>query len=395
MVSFGFRAIVFSILISLTFVFAPAQPDSYKILMYHGIDSYGNINPVLHEQQIAALYFAGYNTVSLDEVYKWHTDPSYDLPAKPVVLTYDDNYITVYTTVYPILKRYGFCGVNYTHTNYVGVAIPGGNDHCDWDEIRQMESAGTLFTESHTKSHPHLTGLSAEDRWEEIADSKRVIEANIPGKICNHIAYPYGNYNSAVITDCRNAGYQTGTTVISGANTRETPTFELRRIAINNADTLASFKTKIGFIAGTPPPPLYADNTTKDCFTWVGDWKTTASEPGYFGNNYRVAVPGSGDAVSTWTLSIPHTEYYSVYAHWTSNPNRATDAPYTIRHELCSTTIMCNQRENGGKWIVLGTYRFTTEGGAIVSLNNNANGCVVADAVKVEAQTGVTGWKFY
>ena len=395
MVISGNREIVFAILIWLTFVVAPAQPDSYKILMYHGIDGHGNINPVLHEQQIAALYFAGYNTVSLDEVYKWHTEPSYDLPAKPIVLTYDDNYITVHTTVYAILRKYGFCGVNYTHTNYVGVAIPGGNDHCDWDEIGEMESAGTLFTESHTKTHPHLTWLSAEDRWEEIAESKSVIEANIPGKVCNHIAYPYGDYNSAVITDCQNAGYQTATTVISGANIRGTPLFELRRIGINNADTLASFKSKIGFIAGDAPPPLHTDNTTEGHFTWVGDWKTTTSEPGYFGNNYRVATPGSGDAVSTWTISVPQTGYYSVYARWTSHPNRATDTPYTIIHALCSTTVLCNQQENGGRWMILGTYHFTAGEDATVSLNNNADGCVVADAVKVEAQTGVTGWKFY
>jgi peptidoglycan/xylan/chitin deacetylase (PgdA/CDA1 family) len=51
---------------------------------------------------------------------------------------------------------------------------------------------------SHTLTHPFLTQLSPADASYEIATSRELIEANIPGQLSLSFAYPYGAVNSTV-----------------------------------------------------------------------------------------------------------------------------------------------------------------------------------------------------
>jgi len=58
----------------------------------------------------------------------------------------------------------------------------------------------------------------------------------------------------------------------------------------------------------------------------------------------------------------------------------ATNAPYTVHHTGGSDTVLVNQKNNGGTWNALGTYSFAA-GPTTISLSNDANGAVSADAI--------------
>jgi hypothetical protein len=92
---------------------------------------------------------------------------------------------------------------------------------------------------------------------------------------------------------------------------------------------------------------------------------------------------GSGANTATWTPNIPVADTYSVYAWWTADPNRATNAPYTIFHAEGNDTVRVNQKSNGSQWNYLGTYNFAAGTSGYVVLSDDADGYVIADAIKL------------
>lgn len=118
--------------------------------------------------------------------------------------------------------------------------------------------------------------------------------------------------------------------------------------------------------------------------TYTGAWDTSTYAPGYYGDNYQYHRAGSGTDTFTWTPVITNPGTYTVYARWTSDPSRAPDATYTIHHDDGTTPVVVDQRSNGGSWFFLGTFSFDGTGDR-VELSENANGYVIADAIKFES----------
>lgn len=63
--------------------------------------------------------------------------------------------------------------------------------------------------------------------------------------------------------------------------------------------------------------------------------------------------------------------------------------PFRVTHAFGTTTVRVDQRAagtpdpRGGNWARLGVFAFDSGAGAKVELNGNANGYVVADAVRL------------
>jgi hypothetical protein len=108
------------------------------------------------------------------------------------------------------------------------------------------------------------------------------------------------------------------------------------------------------------------------------------------------AAPGNGEISSRWNLRIGRPGLYEVFA-WSPNEVKssftdrggfraediATDAPFTIHHRNGSTTTRVNIRQDGGGWASLGTFAFDPGNSDYIELSNDANGYVLADAVKL------------
>jgi len=90
---------------------APMYTAQVPVLLYRHISDEAEtpttISPGRFEEHIRALYEAGYTALSLmdlcDYVYKGR-----ELPERPVVITFDDGYLSVYTEAFPVLQRYGY-----------------------------------------------------------------------------------------------------------------------------------------------------------------------------------------------------------------------------------------------------------------------------------------------
>jgi peptidoglycan/xylan/chitin deacetylase (PgdA/CDA1 family) len=374
--------------------FPLAATAQFPVTIGHAHPNFG-FTQALWQQYADFLEANDYHTVTADQFIDWRVNAE-PMPIRPILLTFDDNYIRIYTEVYPVLKSKGFTAVNFAHTNYVGV--PGANDHADWSEIQEMETDGTILTESHTLNHVNLTAQSPLVLHDEVTSSKLAIEANLIGKTCNHIAYPYGAYNGDVIAACQAAGYVAGYSTIQELNTRDTPLFELRRVSTDGA-TLEAFKSRIGFYNLPPPPPGEGWTIDNDDVNFFGDdavWPATTSVGGYYGADYREKAPGDGSQPAQWAAYLPQGGAFNVYVRWTSAAGRASNASYTVHHSGGTNIVTVDQRSGGGDWYLLGNFGFNTTEPARVVLADAGDGTLVADGVWFEPEElGVTDWIVY
>ncbi|HZM71252.1 MAG TPA: polysaccharide deacetylase family protein [Candidatus Cryosericum sp.] len=79
-------------------------------------------------------------------------------------------------------------------------------DFLTWDQVRQMQEGGIRFA-AHTVSHCLLPRESPERRFEEVASSRKAVEAET-GRPCTLFCYPDGAATAAVAREVEAAGYE-------------------------------------------------------------------------------------------------------------------------------------------------------------------------------------------
>jgi hypothetical protein len=122
-------------------------------------------------------------------------------------------------------------------------------------------------------------------------------------------------------------------------------------------------------------------------FTSTGNWTEASGGNDFKDGTTYASGTSAGDAASTatWTPDIKNAGAYDVYEWHGDDPNtdHATKAPFTVKSDDGSKTILVNLQTNSGKWNLLGTFNFAAGKGGNVSLSTSgADGNVLADAVK-------------
>ena len=114
-----------------------------------------------------------------------------------------------------------------------------------------------------------------------------------------------------------------------------------------------------------------------------GKWATSGTTGGFHGSDYLFRVPGDGTSIVTWPFPTSAAAgRYEVFAKWSAGPNRATNATYQINSNAGQTSLVQNQKNDGGSWQSLGSFEFQPNKNQNVTLNDRADGVVVADAIR-------------
>jgi len=120
--------------------------------------------------------------------------------------------------------------------------LEGRGEHAlTWPEVEQLARDG-VDVESHTLTHPFLTALDPASLDRELAGSRQEIEKHT-GKPVRFLAYPYGDYNPAVMESAAHDGYDAAVTTSRGPITPEAQPLQLQRYLVHNDTTLEEFKT--------------------------------------------------------------------------------------------------------------------------------------------------------
>jgi len=161
----------------------------------------------------------GYQAVTLDQVEKaWYENGA--LPAKPVVVSFDDGYRSQFTYALPELRKHGWAGV---------LNLKAEDSDLYTSNIEAMLAAGWELA-AHTIHHLDLTELDASHLKEEVAGSRAILRREY-GVPVNNFCYPAGRFDETVIAAVKAAGYTGATTEIPGYADRERP-YELDRFEI-------------------------------------------------------------------------------------------------------------------------------------------------------------------
>lgn len=217
------------------------------ILMYHhvadvapGADAVRrdlSVSPAAFSQQMDYLVSHGYQTISLLDLVE-HLDNGRDLPAKPIILTFDDGYDDNYAYAYPILRLRKLTGTFFIITDFVGRP-----EHMTWPQIVAMSRDG-LSIEAHGRTHLDLSMLGPGDTTWQVAGSKAALEEKL-GLPVRFYCYPSGHYTAQTVSILSNNGFLAAVSTANGATQRANGLFELARIRMRGSDTLDSFIYKV------------------------------------------------------------------------------------------------------------------------------------------------------
>ncbi len=185
------------------------------VLLYHRVDTEADrkwrrfcVAPENFAAQMRWLAEQRFTTIHLGQLldyYRRHLP----VPAKPIVITFDDGYFCNYSRAFPIMRQYGFVATVFLLYNFVrhDLAAPceGRQSFMAWPEILAMQEAEWEF-HSHGLSHRRMPEMSVDELASEIGQSKQLLAAKL-GRPVEFFCYPFSKFNLAVRDVVRASGY--------------------------------------------------------------------------------------------------------------------------------------------------------------------------------------------
>jgi peptidoglycan/xylan/chitin deacetylase (PgdA/CDA1 family) len=223
------------------------QGYNVPILLYHKIAEVpprGNtvwISRQTFADQMATLSAHGFVPVSFEDYIAFRRGTATP-PQRPVIITFDDGYESVFTLVRPILKEHGFKATVFLVTQFIGTDDRFDNRWDEpeahygvkmllWSEVAALATEGFDFG-SHTSSHPYLTTINDALALRELDASACKLETHL-GARPSVFSYPFGDGagNPHIQALVQDAGYAAAVSTISGiANTLASNIWALPRI---------------------------------------------------------------------------------------------------------------------------------------------------------------------
>lgn len=234
----------------------PGTPDRrpVPVLMYHVIDDpprsapYPDLYVARRDfrAQVRRLQRAGYEAVTLGRVVDaWHGRAT--LPARPIVLSFDDGYRSHLTAALPILAARGWPGVlNLDLSNLApswGISRAG---------VRRLIGAGWELG-AHSMTHADLAVSSGQVLRREVAGSRQAIR-RLFGVTPRFFCYPAGRYDAEAIAAVEAAGYDGATTTAFGLASPTAGRFTLARVRVDRGDGADGLMRKLESL-GLPTRP--------------------------------------------------------------------------------------------------------------------------------------------
>ena len=218
------------------------------ILTYHKFcdgespDEY-TINVDLFQKHMKYLKDNDYRVISLTQLLECVKNNFY--PEKPVIITIDDGFKSIYNHAFPVLKEYNFPATLFLYTDFIG----NNSNQLTWAEIKEMIAEG-LEIGSHTLSHANLLNMKKNESYSDYHDrikkeiqlSKNILEKNTGSPVLS-FAYPYGVYSQEIMMMAKEAGYKALLNVNSMNNSIPINTYSLNRQIIFSACSLAQFQS--------------------------------------------------------------------------------------------------------------------------------------------------------
>jgi len=211
------------------------------IIGFHGVVDLANpsvgaiLNPTAQrmtypmqdlEKFLEYLVRSNYWFLSAREMQDFFVTKSQPIPPqhkgqRPVMVTFDDSYKTVYTNVIPVLERlesqYGHKAKMVLFINPGTLAKPDrpSTTYLSCKDLRSGYEKGYYDIQSHGQNHKNLTKISDNELLDELVQAQTQLRSCMAGlapaeTIAAYLAYPYGDMNdhvAAVASRYYHSGY--------------------------------------------------------------------------------------------------------------------------------------------------------------------------------------------
>ncbi len=158
------------------------------------------IPPAAFKAHMKMLADSGYHTILPDELYDYLTKGR-ALPAKPIMLTFDDTDGDQYEIARPELMKYGFNAVYFI----VFTNIAKNKHYMYRQQIKQLSDEGNVIA-CHTQDHGNFKKLKGADWETQIDVPKKKLEI-LTGKPVKYFAFPFGLWNSQGLPELHRRGF--------------------------------------------------------------------------------------------------------------------------------------------------------------------------------------------
>jgi peptidoglycan/xylan/chitin deacetylase (PgdA/CDA1 family) len=216
------------------------------VLCYHNIKNFDasagpmtkvySVKPMDFAAQMKALSDAGYHTILPNQLreYLLHDAP---LPAKPIMITFDDTRGEQFSLGAAEMNKYGFKGVFFVMT--VSINRP---NYLTSDQIKNLSDSGNVIA-AHTWDHHMVTKYAGDDWNIQLVKPKKKLK-DISGKTVDYFAYPFGLWNKEAITQVKQSGYQMAF-ILSTKRDSVEPLYTIRRIIVSGTWSTAGVMRSI------------------------------------------------------------------------------------------------------------------------------------------------------
>ena len=204
------------------------------------------IPPATFRAHMKMLADSGYHTILPDELYDYLANGT-ALPAKPIMLTFDDTDGDQYDVARPELKKYGFKGVYFITT----IDISKNRHYMDKGQIKTLFDEGNVIG-CHTQDHTNFKHYKGSDWETQIDKPTRKLEA-ITGSPIKYFAFPFGEWNSAGLPELHKRGFKAAFTLSEPRDPND-PLMTIRRILGCGYWSAATLDYNIKHDFGKPAP---------------------------------------------------------------------------------------------------------------------------------------------
>lgn len=219
--------LILGIIVTAITLGAVAQPTATKIIeqsgvdmpviMYHHLSKNPNrlgdyvISPEQFEQDLLHIKNNGYETISSTQLLNF-VENGVELPQKPIMITFDDGYESVYAYAFPILQKHKMKAIFLPIGKHTDIYSDSNQprhinySHATWAQICEMQNSSLIEIGNHTYDmHDNIGGKRKGIRikkGESLEDYEKVLQNDIgnfqekilkeTGKTPMIFAYPFG-----------------------------------------------------------------------------------------------------------------------------------------------------------------------------------------------------------
>lgn len=195
--------------------------------------------------QMTWLRDQGYTTLSMYQL-EGYVRNSMNLPARSVVITFDDGLKSVSRYAWPVLREYGFKATAFIISSRIKLRPqPWDAKFLQFMSMQELNQiAGVFDFQSHThflhrvddRNHPILLSRSYENILMDFKHSRRALS-----QFNTHVwylSYPFGGYNDKAVAAAQEAGFRLAVTTVRGKVKPGDNPLLLKRLYILRTDSL-------------------------------------------------------------------------------------------------------------------------------------------------------------